>query len=166
MGAPRKLRFQKMKLDLSRPVVCMLHYFWNFARNFLVFPGGHIQTKQKRFSPITLLKGTVMGYFLPISAYCYSFMFFYFLKTSTFSYPIWHRCSCYTLTVTIFFHWDVYLIRKSICSMFSSDGSHFGVFWTNFGVHSSLSWKLFNFISWNFAHVLRLKKIWVTGLWG
>ena len=100
MGAPVKLRFQKMKLDLPRPVVCMLHYFWNFARNFLVFPGGHIQTKQKRFSPITLLKGTVMGYFLPISAYCYSFMFFYFLKTSTFSYPIWHRCSCYTLTVT------------------------------------------------------------------
>ena len=41
-----------------------------------------------------------MGYFLPISAYGYSFTFFYFLTTSTFSYPIWHRCSCYTLTVT------------------------------------------------------------------
>ena len=64
-GARVKLRSRKMKLNLSWTAACMLHYIRNIASNFLVFHGGHIQTKQKRFTPITLLKGALLGYFSP-----------------------------------------------------------------------------------------------------
>ena len=82
--------------------VCCLHptLFLKLCKEFFSISWWSYTNQTKKIQSITLLKGAVMGYFLPISAYCYSFMFFYFLTTSTFSYPIWHRCSCYTLTVT------------------------------------------------------------------
>ena len=67
----------------------------------------------------------------------------------------------------IFLHQDVLGItvtnltkKKGFNNVLYSARSHFRVYWTLFGVCSTISWELFNVFPWNFVHIFFITFWW------
>ena len=75
----------------------------------------------------------------------------------------------------IFLHQDVLGItvtnltkKKGFNNVLYSARSHFRVYWTLFGVCSTISWELFNVFSWNFVHIFFITfwwSLWKKNIW-
>ena len=96
--------------------------------------------------PITLCRGAVLEYLLPIFACCYFFMFLYFLRTIQLL-QMKFITNAFGITLTS--------VKKSPYLL----GAILRKFWAHFGVCSSISWKLLRLILWYFVNTLTVNAL-------